>query len=96
MFPALRAAAERKRRVPPYYYTARRKPRRLTETERRAGLRHDYRGTETFISVYEPPESVVGRRAQRISGAVFPGTCRRRCRWSARTISTWSPIRRCR
>lgn len=49
-----------------YYYTARRKPRRLTETERRAGLRHDYRGTETFISVYEPPESVVGRRAQRL------------------------------
>ncbi|KGJ04230.1 type VI secretion system protein ImpG [Paracoccus halophilus] len=49
-----------------YYYTARRKPRRLTEAERRAGLRHDYRGTETFISIYEPPESVVGRRAQRL------------------------------
>lgn len=49
-----------------YYFTARRKPRRLTETERRAGLRHDYRGTETFISIYEPPESVVGRRAQRL------------------------------
>lgn len=49
-----------------YYYTLRRKPRRLTEAERRTGLRSDYRGTETFISVYEPPESVVGRRAQRL------------------------------
>lgn len=49
-----------------YYYTARRKPRRLTEIERRAGLRNDYRGTETFISIYEPPEAVVGRRAQRL------------------------------
>ncbi|MFC3529846.1 type VI secretion system baseplate subunit TssF [Paracoccus mangrovi] len=49
-----------------YYFTARRKPRRLTETERRAGLRHDYRGTETFISIYEPPETVVARRAQRL------------------------------
>lgn len=49
-----------------YYYTARRKPRRLTEAERRAGQRHDYRGTETFIAVHEPPGAVVGRRAQRL------------------------------
>lgn len=49
-----------------YYHTIRRKPRRLTETERRTGQRHDYRGTESFIAIYEPPESVVGRRAQRL------------------------------
>lgn len=49
-----------------YYYTTRRKQRRLTETERRSGHRTDYRGTETFISIYEPPEEIVGRRAQRL------------------------------
>ncbi|MDO5705201.1 MAG: type VI secretion system baseplate subunit TssF [Paracoccus sp. (in: a-proteobacteria)] len=45
------------------YYTARRKPRRLTTAERRAGFRADYRGTETFIWMYEPPG---GRRATRL------------------------------
>ncbi|SEN54979.1 type VI secretion system protein ImpG [Paracoccus alcaliphilus] len=49
-----------------YYYTMRRKQRRLTEAERRSGRRTDYRGTETWISIYEPPESVIGRRAQRL------------------------------
>ncbi|MBL3554353.1 type VI secretion system baseplate subunit TssF [Rhodovulum sulfidophilum] len=37
------------------YYTARRKPRRLTAREHRFGpARNRYRGTETFISIYEP------------------------------------------
>ncbi|MDO5643225.1 MAG: type VI secretion system baseplate subunit TssF [Paracoccus sp. (in: a-proteobacteria)] len=49
-----------------YYYTTRRKPRRLTAAERRGGLRSDYRGTETFISLYEPPLSETGQRAQRL------------------------------
>lgn len=49
-----------------YYYTTRRKPRRLTPTERRNGLRSDYRGTETYISLYEPPPSEIGQRAQRL------------------------------
>ena len=49
-----------------YYYTTRRKPRRLTEHERRSGARPDYLGTETFIAIHEPPEEVVGRRAQRL------------------------------
>ncbi|MFV0294362.1 MAG: type VI secretion system baseplate subunit TssF [Paracoccus sp. (in: a-proteobacteria)] len=49
-----------------YYYTTRRKPRRLTTTERRNGLRSDYRGTETFISLHEPPVSEAGHRAQRL------------------------------
>lgn len=49
-----------------YYHTTRRKPRRLTEAERRSGVRPDYRGTETFIAIHEPPEAVVGRRAQRL------------------------------
>ncbi|MBK4214944.1 type VI secretion system baseplate subunit TssF [Paracoccus caeni] len=49
-----------------YYFTTRRKQRRLTETERRNGVRADYRGTETFIAIYEPPESIVGRKAQRL------------------------------
>lgn len=49
-----------------YYYTTRRKPRRLTESERRNGPRADYRGTETWISIHEPPESIIGKRAQRL------------------------------
>ena len=49
-----------------YYYTSRRKPRRMTMTERSHGTRSGYRGTETFVSIYEPPESIVGRRAHRL------------------------------
>lgn len=38
------------------YFTTRRKPRRLTTQERRYGAsRYRYRGTETFIALYEPP-----------------------------------------
>ncbi|SIS57159.1 type VI secretion system baseplate subunit TssF [Paracoccus saliphilus] len=49
-----------------YYYTSRRKPRRMTESERRHGMRSGYRGTETYVSIYEPPESVIGDRAHRL------------------------------
>ncbi len=55
--------------VPPrqaLYYTSRRKERRPTEQEKRFGQRHRYRGTETFISLYEPPDTAEGRRAQRL------------------------------
>ncbi|MBM2578059.1 type VI secretion system baseplate subunit TssF [Jannaschia sp. Os4] len=38
------------------YYTSRRKPRRLTEEERRFGRRQPYLGTETFLSFWEPPD----------------------------------------
>lgn len=48
------------------YYTTRRRQRRLTEAERRFGMRHRYRGTETFISIYEPPEADGAERAQRL------------------------------
>lgn len=48
------------------YYTARRKPRRLTAHEGRFGLRHRYRGTETYIALYEPPTSEVEGRIQRL------------------------------
>ncbi|MCQ0969173.1 type VI secretion system baseplate subunit TssF (plasmid) [Paracoccus sp. TK19116] len=48
------------------YYTARRKPRRLTPQERRFGLRHRYRGTETYVALYEPPAEDGGIRAQRL------------------------------
>lgn len=48
------------------YFTARRRQRRLTESERRFGMRHRYRGTETFISIYEPPEGEEAERAQRL------------------------------
>ncbi|AGT11486.1 type VI secretion system baseplate subunit TssF [Paracoccus aminophilus] len=48
------------------FYTSRRRPRRLTEGERQTGLRHDYRGTETYITIYEPPEVEPGARAQRL------------------------------
>lgn len=47
------------------YYTARQKPRRLTTAERRFGAsRYRYRGTETFISVYEPPDAEPAQRLQ--------------------------------
>lgn len=48
------------------YYTTRRRPRRLTDAERQTGMRHDYRGTETFIAIYEPPETDAQSRAQRL------------------------------
>ncbi|MFQ6549981.1 type VI secretion system baseplate subunit TssF [Aestuariibius sp. 2305UL40-4] len=48
------------------YYTDRKKQRRLTEQERRFGQRHRYRGTETFISIYEPPGTPEEERAQRL------------------------------
>ncbi len=38
------------------YYTTRRRARRLTEEERRFGRKQRYLGTETFISLWEPPE----------------------------------------
>ena len=39
------------------YYTIERRPRRLTDKERRfGGTRYRYRGTETFITLYEPPD----------------------------------------
>lgn len=47
------------------YYTARRKPRRLTAQERRFGAsRYRYRGTETYIALYEPPDKDQAQRLQ--------------------------------
>jgi type VI secretion system protein ImpG len=47
------------------FYTTRRKPRRMTEKERRFGTTRRYRGTETYISVYEPPgETEAAQRLQ--------------------------------
>jgi type VI secretion system protein ImpG len=48
------------------YYTARRKLRRLTEKEKRFGSTKRYRGTETFITLFEPDtdESVRAQRLQ--------------------------------
>ncbi|WP_179381036.1 type VI secretion system baseplate subunit TssF [Jannaschia marina] len=51
------------------YYTSRRKARRLTEEEMRFGRRQRYLGTETFISVWEPPERDDGTDAERGGGA---------------------------
>ena len=46
------------------YFTTQTKPRRLTMNERKhGGLRNRYRGTETYITIYEPPEE---ERAQRL------------------------------
>ncbi len=47
------------------FYTMRRKERRLTEKERRFGIKHRYRGTETYISIYEPP-APDGQRVHRL------------------------------
>jgi type VI secretion system protein ImpG len=48
------------------YYTMRRKLRRLTEKERRFGSNKRYRGTETFITIFEPDteESLKAQRLQ--------------------------------
>lgn len=50
------------------YFTTKRKRRRLTAHEKRFGRKHRYRGTETFISLYEPPKSQgdTGEAAQRL------------------------------
>ncbi len=47
------------------YFTSSRKARRLTDKERRFGsTRARYRGTETFISLYEPPDAEPAQRLQ--------------------------------
>lgn len=47
------------------YYTVRRKPRRLTNQERRFGSsRYRYRGTETYLALYEPPGESRAERLQ--------------------------------
>ncbi|MEJ6402998.1 type VI secretion system baseplate subunit TssF [Yoonia sp. 2307UL14-13] len=48
------------------YYTTRQKPRRMTQKERRFGARQRYLGTETFISIYEPPPVDGQARAERL------------------------------
>ena len=48
------------------YYTSRTRPRRATEKEKRFGSRQRYRGTETFLTLYEPPDAKEGSRAQRL------------------------------
>ncbi|MEP1520409.1 type VI secretion system baseplate subunit TssF [Ascidiaceihabitans sp.] len=48
------------------YFTSRRKPRRLTEHERRFGVQHRYRGTETFVALYEPPDTPEEASVQRL------------------------------
>jgi len=47
------------------YFTDRKKRRRITVQERRQGVsRSRYRGTETFITLYEPPEDQPVQRLQ--------------------------------
>ncbi|MBQ2261482.1 MAG: type VI secretion system baseplate subunit TssF [Loktanella sp.] len=47
------------------YYTIRRKPRRLTHHERRHGMsRYRYRGTETYIMLFEPAGTNPAHRLQ--------------------------------
>ena len=48
------------------YYTSRTRQRRPTAKERRFGATQRYRGTETFISIYEPPETGSQGHAQRL------------------------------
>lgn len=48
------------------YFTSRRKERRLTAQEKRFGRRHRYRGTETYIALYEPPDEDSNEGAQRL------------------------------
>lgn len=48
------------------YYTSRTRPRRATAKERRFGSQQRYRGTETFLSLYEPGTTDTGNHAQRL------------------------------
>ena len=48
------------------YYTSFQRMRRATQKEQRFGARLRYRGTETFIRLYEPPTSESRARAQRL------------------------------
>jgi type VI secretion system protein ImpG len=48
------------------YYTYSRKARRLTQNERRFGVQHNYKGTETFISIYEPEDLDDDQRVRRL------------------------------
>ncbi len=48
------------------YFTTKRKERRLTDHEKRFGRLHRYRGTETFVALYEPPNTEDGAAAQRL------------------------------
>lgn len=48
------------------YFTSRRKDRRLTQNERRFGVQHNYKGTETFISIYEPEGLDDDQRVRRL------------------------------
>ncbi|MDF1872436.1 type VI secretion system baseplate subunit TssF [Vannielia sp.] len=48
------------------FYSFSRKPRRLTEKERRFGMGGDYIGTETYLSIYEPAGLDDEERVQRL------------------------------
>jgi type VI secretion system protein ImpG len=48
------------------YFSNRRRPKRLTERERRFGFGSDYVGTETFMSLYEPAGLDDEERVQRL------------------------------
>lgn len=53
------------------YYTFRRRPRRLTEQERRFGFGGSYVGEEIFLSLYEPGGLDEDRRANRLSAVAM-------------------------
>ena len=48
------------------YFSFRRRPRRLSERERRMGAAGDYVGTETLITVHEPADLDSANRVQRL------------------------------
>ncbi len=65
VYPLYAPSAEGKEPRNTSYFTARIKTRRLTLNERKhGGMRYRYRGTETYISLYEPPDSEPARRLQ--------------------------------
>ena len=49
------------------YYSARRLERRKTNRERRSGMRSTYVGTETFISLREPPGGIDGEHVRTLN-----------------------------
>lgn len=50
-----------------HFYTSRRLERRKTDVERRTGLVSTYLGTDTFISLKEPPEEEGGERVRALN-----------------------------
>ena len=67
VFPLYSAPADNVPLAHALYYSVRRLERRKTDRERRLGMRSTYLGTETFISLREPPGGIDGEHARTLN-----------------------------